>query len=442
MKDRGANVKAAGRELVGEDDLADATDCAAHLMKSVVDSVVLNSSTALYDKGMGSDVGLLLRAASYVRSNNEALGVFKTVAEASLAHLVPLKDNPTRWEGIDICVQRALRTKTSWQNFCKDPTARDGLLEACEQLGSDFPKDSFFERLQDYADMLTPLRVFSKRCQKTNEAAMPLLVFWIADVETAFKPSRSDNAAVSQLRAKFAKSVKKYLLPLVRGTTVATKAALLSPESRDIELYLSAEEIKACWKNIRQEALLLLDTTNEGVMIAGQALAKGQARMAEALLIEARAGESESWQQFWKRNEKQLHLFMPIAKLYMSMPVSSVKPETVFSYAGDLVTKKTNRWAPQSVEAHVLINDFVSQPDFSFEAVLEEVQKIVDEYDSHQAEKRKREREAKIARLERERQEIEEEAAAELDGEANSGEEMAGNVEEPAEYMDYEWEGI
>ena len=398
VKDRGANVKAAGEELVGEEDAGDAVHCAAHLTKSVVDAVVLNPKSKHYDVSMGRDVDLLMRVATYVRGSEDGRRVFKNNAPAAIAHLQPLKDNPTRWEGIDISISRALKVKKSWVAFCEDPDARTALLQDCNQEESDFPSDAFFRRLELYKTMLDPLRIFSKTCQKMHHALMPRLVFLIARVQDGFE-SRREASPSAALRAKFLSGVNEHLIPLVRGTTVATKAALLSPESVDISKYLTEEDIKENWREIKREALLLLSTTaNVGMNVAAKQASKAQVAVARARLSAATAeGARPSWQAFWKAHESEVPLFMPIVRLYMSMPISSVKPETVFSYAGELVTKKTSSWSVASVESMVLVNDFTRQVDFDFDVVLEEMEKLVKEQNAQLEAKEERARE----RLER-----------------------------------------
>jgi hypothetical protein len=398
VKDRGANVRAAGEELMGEDDAGDSIHCAAHLTKSVVDAVVLNSKTRYYDKQMSRDVDVLLKVAAHIRGNEDARRVFRNNAPPAIAHLEPLKDNPTRWEGIDICLRRALKMQQSWKNFCGDATARMALLEACNQDDSDFPSDAFFARVAVYKDLLDPLRFFSKECQKQNNALMPRLIFLIAKVEDAFAPRREDGR-IAGLRAKLLASVKEYLLPLVRGTTVATKAALLSPESVGLEKYLSEDVVNQNWKEIKHDALLLL-APSDTMKVAAEQACKAQVTMARALLSEAAAGRMRpDWKSFWQSQQNKVPLFMPIVRLYMSMPISSVKPETVFSYTGNLVTKKTASWEVSSVEAMVVVNDFTRQADYSFNVVLEEMALLVAEQDAHTKAQAQRKREAKRAQL-------------------------------------------
>jgi hypothetical protein len=219
----------------------------------------------------------------------------------------------------------------SWQNFCNDLAARIALLEACNQDAIDFPRDTFFERVAGYKDLLDPLRIFSKTCQKQDSALMPQLIFLIARVEDDLAPKR-DDAAAAVLRAKLLAAVKEYLLPLVRGVTVATKAALLRPESVGLEKYLTADVMKENWKEIKHDALLLLATSDEMKEAAARAckarVAVARARLAEAAAV---AGKRPGWKAFWLAHQNEVPLFMPIVRLYMSMPVSSVKPETVFS---------------------------------------------------------------------------------------------------------------
>lgn len=399
VKDRGANVRSAGEQLVGDDDAGDSIHCAAHLTKSVVDAVVLNAKSKHYHKEMGRDVDLLLKVAAYIRGSDDARRVFKNSAPAEIAHLEPLKDNPTRWEGIDICISRALRMKPSWQAFCNDPKARAALLLASNQEESDFPSDVFFGRVAVYKKLLEPLRTFSKTCQKMDEALMPQLIFIVARVEESYV-ARGEDAATAALRARFAAAVKEHLVPLVRGTTVATKAALLSPESVDLERYLTNGEIEENWKEIKREALLLL-TTNDNLDLAKAAKmqCKAHVAMARARLTVASALPARpKWTVFWDQIENEVVLLVPIVRLYMSMPISSVKPETVFSYAGEVVTKKTASWDVSSVEAMVLLNDFTRQADFSFDIVLKEIEALEAQRQEHRKE------EAARARAERKAQ--------------------------------------
>jgi hypothetical protein len=407
LKDRGANVRAAGEELVGDEDSGDATHCAAHLTKSVVDAVVLNPKSQHYDRAMGRDVEVMLKVAAHVRASEDAMRVFKNGAPPAIAHLLPLKDNATRWEGIDISISRALKMKASWKAFCEDAAAREALLEACNQEHSDFPSDVFFGRLSVYKQLLEPLRLFSKTCQKQSESLMPQLVFLIAKIEDAFAVRRGEDVVTASVRLKFSLAVKEYLVPLVRGTTVATKAALLSPESVDIGRYLTEKDVKECWKEIKNEALLLLDSS-EIMKDALKQACKAQIALARARLAwVAELAVRPDWQTFWRRYQTEVPLFMPVLRLYMSMPISSVKPETVFSYAGELVTKKTARWDVASVEAQVLVNDFTRQTGFSFERVLQEMEKLTEELHAHDRAKAEREREAKKARLQAELADLE-----------------------------------
>jgi hypothetical protein len=99
----------------------------------------------------------------------------------------------------------------------------------------------------------------------------------------------------------------------------------------------------------------------------------------------------------------------------MSMPISSVNPETVFSYAGELVTKRTSLWGVSSVEAMVLVNDFTRQCDYSFNVVLEEMQALIAEKNAHDKAKKEEARAAKRAKLRAQLDELEE--AAEEEGE-------------------------
>jgi hypothetical protein len=107
-------------------------------------------------------------------------------------------------------------------------------------------------------------------------------------------------------------ALKEYLVPLVRGTTVATKAALLSPESVDIGRYLTEKDVKECWKEIKNEALLLLDSS-EIMKEALKQACKAQVALARARLASvAELAVRPDWQTFWRRYQTEVPLFVPV----------------------------------------------------------------------------------------------------------------------------------
>ena len=82
----------------------------------------------------------------------------------------------------------------------------------------------------------------------------------------------------------------------------------------------------------------------------------------------------------------------PVVRQYAGMPISSSKPEAVFSYTGEVVTKKRNGLHVSSVEAMAVVNDFTRQPDYSFDAVLKEITILSEELEVERAARRKEKR--------------------------------------------------
>jgi hypothetical protein len=74
------------------------------------------------------------------------------------------------------------------------------------------------------------------------------------------------------------------------------------------------------------------------------------------------------------------------------MPISSSKPEAVFSYTGEVVTKKRNGLHVSSVEAMAVVNDFTRQPDYSFDAVLKEITILSEELEVESCKTKRKEK--------------------------------------------------
>ena len=231
-------------------------------------------------------------------------------------------------------------------------------------------------------------------CQAQTTTLMPKLVFWIHDLKSRYAARREDSESEAVGRAKFLGAIEALLLPLVTGVQVATKAALLSPESVGIEKLLTKEDINLCWEEILGE-VLLFENGDARLAEAANAMTSAVVQFSRATLELARvnAVAGMTFEGFWNAHKVSLAQLLPIARLYGAMPASSVKPETVFSYTGRLVSKRASAWGVESVEAQAIINDFTRQSDYSFGIVLEEVEELKKEW-------KKRKMEAKTALLE------------------------------------------
>ena len=59
--------------------------------------------------------------------------------------------------------------------------------------------------------------------------------------------------------------------------------------------------------------------------------------------------------QWWKQHEHVLPLLARLARRVLAIPASSAKSERVFSSAGNAVTAKRNRTAPNKVQSNIII---------------------------------------------------------------------------------------
>ena len=63
----------------------------------------------------------VLLSSATVRSSSSASMVFEEEALPAVAHLTPIRENDTRWEGFFRAVDRFVLIKDSWKTFAADP---------------------------------------------------------------------------------------------------------------------------------------------------------------------------------------------------------------------------------------------------------------------------------------------------------------------------------
>lgn len=399
VKDRGANVRRAGYNLVGEDDEADSVDCFTHLLKSVIDRVMSDTG----DRRAYRDLKFILSVSSNVRGSLDGLALFESAAGADVAHLTPLRENDTRWNGYDMSVKRFLQQKDAWIRFAEDPAVLSSLTESYSDVG--FPDDPFFQRASFLSAMFGIFMQASKWGQKQRAPLLPFLVKRIHELKSQLEPADGDSNFESCLREAFLSAVEELLDPLVHGVTAATKAAALNPEIM-LEDFLSAKEIEDSVRALKHETALFVLPEEPGLMALKRKAQTGLFKAAYASLeLERRKAVPRSMEDFWKGMEREYSSMNTLARLYLSMPVSAVKPETVFSFTGALVSKRRTGLKPDNVEAMAVINDFTRQDGYSFETLLKEVSSLVLEWKEEEGREEEEAANNKVAQLEQDLEE-------------------------------------
>jgi len=66
---------------------------------------------------------------------------------------------------------------------------------------------------------------------------------------------------------------------------------------------------------------------------------------------------------WWKYNQKKYPVVSQLAKKYLSVIVTSVPCERLFSEAGQVVTKRRNRLSPDTVYRLLFLNSYLKEKD-------------------------------------------------------------------------------
>ncbi len=424
VTDRGANMKLAARMLVGDDE---ADNCLCHMIKSGVDSL-LSPSHNSFCRSLFDDTSVSMALAAHVRSSSANLKTLQAHASEATAHLTLKARNETRWEGLTDNVSRVLQLKDGLMGMFDNEEVAQSFLIVCGQKNSDFPSEAFFARLQFILELLTPLRVLSKRAQAVNKPVMLSALRWISETIAVYEPLDGETRARASIRKSFADMVALILQPIIGEISTVTKAAVLSPVNSCVSDLLSAELQDQIWDDLVDDVVAFAPPVVFSTPVEQAKKLKKQRKHLKMSVTGVREDLEEAWkarrdhlavavdvdevkdlaelQGFWLRagdieSQKERNDMLVTLRCYMSMPLASSYPESTFSFTGELVSKRRLNLSVDNVEAVAIINDFMKQPGFSFDNVFPLLKTVQDEH----KEKAKGRKRARLLKSKKEEQE-------------------------------------
>ena len=421
--DRGSNV-VKGMHSLFEDELdddddgeisvpCDANNCVCHLCKGAVDALLGGRFGAAT---FSRDCTVVLGVSSAFQRKGEGRDLLQDVATAETSHLVPLRKGDTRWEGLHQCWGRAIHMKDTWKNFFEDEDAgHECLQKAGIEFVTDFPSDSFWLRGEFYLDLLSKAHAFSKWAQLEREPNMMFLVEKVASLVKYFSEVEEEGWK-KQCRASFRISFRQLLMDRVIGgdAPFAVRAALFNPLI-DVRTLVTPETLKSCEEAIVREMAnffpqedkveyddssltrVLTLVWEQFKVTKEQFERKIPSILNGRVLAEMPFQEKvEILREFWARPKHPFPAYLvTTCKAYWSAPVASSKSESMFSYAGEVITKKRNKMSVQLAEAMSVGYDWSRQKHFKFEKfvntvfVLEQEHTVIKEKAKEEKEKEK-----------------------------------------------------
>ena len=345
---------------------------------------------------MAADCRLLLDVSGYLRKHDDSAGIVKKECDDEVKHLSFLNKNETRWEGLMMCLQRMLQLQSGLKKiFVIGSSERDVLLQevgcTTETL---FPSDAFWSRVRFYVKLLEPVHVLSKNAQATSAPVMLQAFKWVHLLLASFRPSDLDSSFEAAVRANASIVFDRLLRPLVSGVSPYTKAAFLNPEIKNLKDLLNADKLGDCEEELLSDTMLFVEEENSETR---KLLAIVE--MSQFKLLVLRARETDvPFQAFWLKYRSKMPGLYDVACMYMSMPISSSKAESVFSHSGDIVSQKRTRFKVDTVEMILVIKDLIGGQYYTLEAfqnafleMLRKLERDASEYDRMREEDEQRE---------------------------------------------------
>lgn len=380
VSDRGGNVRAARDLLVPHD----SENCFCHLLDSVVRSVYAEDG-AFHAADFFRDLVVIDILAKGLRSQPMHMRAFQAKCPADVAHLVVVTDQTTRWEALVRECERALAVKEGFNVFFHDRA------ELKESLGKRCPADvfegSYWARIESYKHLLEQFRVASKTAQSESEPTLCQVVKLIVGLEQCCQPSVADGPLWAKVKKQFAIAIKHFLRPEMEKLCNVTKACLLDPRNHACDEWLGSDIYAEAWEELANEAIELQPAA-EGEEELSAAIVKAEMGLLRKRMEGLwKQGSNKDPVTFFRENIANFQRVIKVVAMYLSIPASAAKPERVWSFTGWLVTKQRNALGVDMVEAMAFIWDFLRQPFFNFDSIVEEMELAVKEREESDAAK-------------------------------------------------------
>lgn len=382
VSDRGGDVKKARNLEIDED----GEDCMNHRLNSVINDVFGDSAKAKHHKNLLGVV--MVRAVSHVISMIESDRNCKLLLQRLQQEedydtvLQFVTKNDTRWEGLQMMLERFLRLKNAlMSDFDGAEDMRRHLLQnwpAELKDADDIFQKRFYPRLQGIVDCLKPFSVASRALQdlkRPTASRVPGLLHYIDDklfdLEVQSETRGVDELAKA-LRAALNDRTSEYLT----NVNNCLKAALVDPtQSRFLSSFgVPDDVIEQCWEKIVDECVDFhsgLEDLPPGVDIKHSC--QSDVQNLRNYLAECKLAQDGDPLEYYRESDgvaKWCHKALPVVRMLLAVPAGESHCERAFSWAHGFVTRLRTRTSNSVLEMQMVLYDLFKRPGFNWEGFL------------------------------------------------------------------------
>jgi hypothetical protein len=388
--DSGANVQAAKEMLVPND----AESCFNHDLKLVIDDVLAGSDARSPAAPLAAlDLNGLALCISFIRASSVLSQEFESTRVQSGCPAVQLLEaNLTRWEGRYRMLKRAVQLERALTAF-HQRSLFDGCLIQHKHFPGDIFQRSFWRRLREgYEPLLAAFHVASKSAQAKSTPTLSTIPFHLESMRTACKVVDDDPRAVQELKIALYDALESRMSKYVTVVCAndngsqdivpnAIKAAILDPRfSSFVQDSLDADKIQSVRDSIIADTVTVMPNLDpDSVPMVEKVMEITFPQLLSALKganIQDAADVLPWWKNFFSNDAKKHTLcahFSWSVRIYLSMPAGEAPSEQVLSMATDIVTKKRNRLADQTIEQLLIVSHYTKSPLYNFDELMAKI---------------------------------------------------------------------
>lgn len=382
VSDRGGDVKKARNLEIAED----GEDCMNHRLNSVLNDVFGDSSKAREHKGLLCVV--MIRAVSHlitmIESDRNCKLLLQLLQEKEGYDdvLQFVTKNDTRWEGLQMMLERFLRLrKALMSDFEGAEEMRRHLLDSWPaelRDANDIFQNRFFTRLQGVVACLKPFSVASKAFQdlkRPTASRVPGLLHYIDETLLNMSLS-SETRGISELADALRGALAERTSEYFTGVNNCLKAALVDPSQSRLLSSFGVEDsiIDECWAKIVDECVDFhsgLDDLPPGVDI--KTSCESDVDNLRNYLAESTLEKDDDPLEYYRSHTgvtKWCHKALPVVRMLLAIPAGESHCERAFSWAHGFVTRLRTRTSNRVLEMQMVLYDLFKRPGFNWETFL------------------------------------------------------------------------
>jgi hypothetical protein len=356
IRDAGPNIKKASESLSFE-----SLWCFAHFLNICLKDVRTDSD--FFGSSVRKVVGHFNHSPKATQLLEEAI-IYQEKTQNKVLPKRLIQDVETRWNSFYLCLERLLLLKSPLQHYWLDHSETPQLNESHWLIIEDlvpflkiFYNITVFASSQQYPSLSLVLPMFRRLEQHCSTS--------YSNLKTPTAQKICSQISLS-LGEKF-RNVSKTLI----------MATILNPKYKFFPFF-TAEQQKSfneCARTIYNENFKPNTTTNinlpnlnfgnsldDEIFEFNKSFNKNKSDLQIftefSRYLESPALEKEvSVLDWWKENEVNFPHVAQLARKYLAIPASSCPCERLFSDAGQVVTKRRNRLAPETVEKIVFLHE-------------------------------------------------------------------------------------